>query len=249
MKPTKFVPKLFCQVGDKKNDWHWKTVERYATLLLTIQGAKFNISDKTSPKLHNLLPVHEEIKEGEPGKVGGRAVVAQNELVQLNQVELNCEDIPVVTAEYVNLENIPVAAASENLEEEIEGGENGHPKEVENIPEVAMGIDVVVDEMGENAEMETSLNFNISSVSDTPEEGLNHDGEKKKKFNLFVKAGKDNVVQAIKPGLDNEKSKRGSAKKQQSLPKKQVKEKKTPQNKKGQKKDNETISPVKSKKN
>ena len=35
--------------------------------------------------------------------------------------------------------------------------------------------------MGENAEMETSLNLNISSISDTPEEGLNHDGEKKKK--------------------------------------------------------------------
>ena len=72
---------------------------------------------------------------------------------------------------------------------------------------------------------------------------------RRKKFNFFVKPGKDNVVQAIsiKPGLDNEKSKRGSAKKQQSLPKKQVKEKKAPQNKKGQKKDNETISPVKSK--
>ena len=66
---------------------------------------------------------------------------------------------------------------------------------------------------------------------------------RRKKFNLFVKPGKDNVVQAIKPGLDNEKSKRGSAKKQQSLPKKQVKEKKDPKTKK----DNETISPVKSK--
>ena len=54
--------------------------------------------------------------------------------------------------------------------------EMGTPKEVENIPEVAMEIDVVVDEMGENAEMETSLNLNISSISDTPEEGLNHDG-------------------------------------------------------------------------
>ena len=53
---------------------------------------------------------------------------------------------------------------------------------------------------------------------------------RRKKFNLFVKPGKDNVVQAIKPGLDNEKSKRGSAKKQQSFPKKQVKEKKAPQN-------------------
>ena len=70
---------------------------------------------------------------------------------------------------------------------------------------------------------------------------------RRKKFNLFVKPGKDNVVQAIKPGQDNGKSKRGSAKKQQSLPKKQVKEKKAPQNKKGQKKDNETMRPVKSK--
>ena len=48
-----------------------------------------------------------------------------------------------------------------------------------------MEIDVVVDEMGENAEMETSLNLNISSISDTPEEGLNHDGEKKKKIQPF----------------------------------------------------------------
>ena len=56
-----------------------------------------------------------------------------------------------------------------------------------------------------------------------------------RKFNLFVKPGKDNDVQAIKPGLDNEKSKRGSAKKQQSLPKRQVKEKKAPQTKKDRK--------------
>ena len=46
---------------------------------------------------------------------------------------------------------------------------------------------VVVDEMGENAEMETSLNLNISSISDTPEEGLNHDSEKKKKIQFFCK--------------------------------------------------------------
>ena len=32
----KFIPKLFCQVGDKENGWHSKTVERYATLLLMI---------------------------------------------------------------------------------------------------------------------------------------------------------------------------------------------------------------------
>ena len=52
--PKKFIPKLFCQVGDRENGWHSKTEERYATLLLTIlsggQGAKFNLSDKTSPK-------------------------------------------------------------------------------------------------------------------------------------------------------------------------------------------------------
>ena len=56
---------------------------------------------------------------------------------------------------------------------------------MENIPEAAMEIDVVVDEMGENAEMETILNLNISSISNTPEEGLNHDGEKKKKIQPF----------------------------------------------------------------
>ena len=51
---------------------------------------------------------------------------------------------------------------------------------------------------------------------------------RRKKFNLFVKPGKDNVVQAIKPGQDNDKSKRGSAKKQQSLPKKQSQGKEGP---------------------
>ena len=61
--------------------------------------------------------VHEEIEEGDLGEVGGRAVVAENEelgdgseagggLVQLDQEELICEDIPVVTAENLNLENI-----------------------------------------------------------------------------------------------------------------------------------------------
>ena len=105
--PKKFILKLFYQVGDKKNGWHSKTVERYATLLLTIlsggQGGKLSISDKSAPKpawfcgnwstfinptsahieantdvilgilkyfdldpkLHALLPVHEE---GEPGE-------------------------------------------------------------------------------------------------------------------------------------------------------------------------------------
>lgn len=180
--------------------------------------------------------------------MGCRAVVAENEdlgdgseagggLVQLDQEELICEDIPVVTAENVNFEDIPVAADSQNLEDEIESA--------------PMEIDVIVDEVTENeveqAEMETSLILNLSSISDAPEEESNHDDGKKKKFNLFVKPGKDNVVQAIKPGPDNEKSKTGSAKKQQNLPKKQVKEKKVTQNKKGKKRDNETTSPVKSK--
>ena len=31
--PKKFIPKLFCQVGDKRNGWHSKN---FATLLLTI---------------------------------------------------------------------------------------------------------------------------------------------------------------------------------------------------------------------
>ena len=95
--------------------------------------------------------------------------------------------------------------------------------------------------------METSLNLNISSISDTPEEGLNHDSEKKKKIQPFCETRERQCCPSYKARADNEKSKRGSAKKQQSLPKKQVKEEKAPQNKKGQKKDNETISPVKSK--
>ena len=52
--PNKFIPKLFCQVGDKKNGWHSKTVERYATLLLTIlsggQGGKLSINEKSASK-------------------------------------------------------------------------------------------------------------------------------------------------------------------------------------------------------
>ena len=45
-------PKMFCQVGDKRNGWHSKTVQNFVTLLLTIlsggQGGKLSISDKTS---------------------------------------------------------------------------------------------------------------------------------------------------------------------------------------------------------
>ena len=52
--PKSFIPKLFCQVGDKTNGWHSKTVQNFATLLLTIlsggQGGKLSISDKSSPK-------------------------------------------------------------------------------------------------------------------------------------------------------------------------------------------------------
>ena len=51
--------------------------------------------------------------------------------------------------------------------------------------------------------METSLNLNISSISDTPEEGLNP-WRWEEKINLFVKPGKDNVVQATKPELKRE---------------------------------------------
>ena len=32
--PKKFIPKLFCQVGDKKNGWHSKTVERYGSSIM-----------------------------------------------------------------------------------------------------------------------------------------------------------------------------------------------------------------------
>ena len=67
--------------------------------------------------MHNLLLVNEEIEEWDLGEVGGRAVVAENEelgdgseagggLVQLDQEELICEDIPAVTAENLNLEII-----------------------------------------------------------------------------------------------------------------------------------------------
>ena len=34
--PKVFIPKLFCQVGDKKSGWHSKTVQAFAALLLTI---------------------------------------------------------------------------------------------------------------------------------------------------------------------------------------------------------------------
>ena len=91
--------------------------------------------------MHNLLLVHEEIEEGDLGEAGVRAVVAENEelgdgneagggLVQLDQEELICEDIPVVTAENLNLEIVQVAADFQNLEEEIEDSGNSHSKDV-----------------------------------------------------------------------------------------------------------------------
>ena len=33
---NRFIPKLFCQFGVKTNGWHSKTVQNFATLLLTI---------------------------------------------------------------------------------------------------------------------------------------------------------------------------------------------------------------------
>ena len=51
--PKVFIPKLFCQVGDKKSGWHSKTVQAFAVLLLTIlsggQGGKFSMADKGKP--------------------------------------------------------------------------------------------------------------------------------------------------------------------------------------------------------
>ena len=51
--PKVFIPKLFCQVGDKKSGWHSKTVQAFAALLLTIlsggQGGKFSMADKGMP--------------------------------------------------------------------------------------------------------------------------------------------------------------------------------------------------------
>ena len=51
--PKVLIPKLFCQVGDKKSGWHTKTVQAFAALLLTIlsggQGGKFSMADKGMP--------------------------------------------------------------------------------------------------------------------------------------------------------------------------------------------------------
>ena len=49
-----FIPKLFCQVGDKKRGWAAKPVEKMASLLFTImdagQGGSITLSDKSKPK-------------------------------------------------------------------------------------------------------------------------------------------------------------------------------------------------------
>ena len=80
----------------------------------------------------------------------------------------------MVTAENVNLENIPVAGDSQNLEDKIEGTEHG---------QAPMEIDVVVDEVIENeaekAEMVTSLNLNLSSISDAIRKAIMTMGRRK----------------------------------------------------------------------
>ena len=41
-----FIPKLFCQVGDKRNGWHSKTVQNFPTLLLTILSGSQMLTSK-----------------------------------------------------------------------------------------------------------------------------------------------------------------------------------------------------------
>ena len=49
-----FIPKLFCQIGDKEKGWVAKPVEKMASLLLTIldagQGVSVTLSDKSKPR-------------------------------------------------------------------------------------------------------------------------------------------------------------------------------------------------------
>ena len=44
--PKMLIPKLFCQVGDKRNGWHSKTVQNFATLLLTILSGSQMLTSK-----------------------------------------------------------------------------------------------------------------------------------------------------------------------------------------------------------
>ena len=293
--PQKYIPKLFCQVGDKKNGWHSKTVERFTTLLLTIlsggQGGKLSMSDKSTPKpawfcgswasyinptsalieantdvilgifkyfdldpkVHNLFPVHEDLEIGEIGE----GLVEDEELgggVEAGEVQL----------EQQRLENTPQESADENVEQqqhrtEIEPLQDNNE---ETTTEVAMEIEVVTDQLNiderlddqegifgnesENqqadVELETSLNLNISSISDSNTAETHEDSSEsvvsgKKKFNLFAKPVKENFVQTIKPRTDNERLKRSDKTKQiseknQIQAKKQVQEKKKVQEKK-----------------
>ena len=44
--PKMLIPKLFCQVGDKRNGWHSKTVQNFPTLLLTILSGSQMLTSK-----------------------------------------------------------------------------------------------------------------------------------------------------------------------------------------------------------
>ena len=101
--------------------------------------------------------------------------------------------------------------------------------------------------MGENAEMETSLNLNISSISDTPEEGLNHDSEKKKKIQPFCETRERQWCPSYKARARQWKVEKGECKEAAEPSKETSQGKEGSPNKKGQKKDNETMRPVKSK--
>ena len=52
--PASFIPKLWCQIGDKANGWGVKQAEKMAQLLLTImdagQGGSITLSNKTKPR-------------------------------------------------------------------------------------------------------------------------------------------------------------------------------------------------------
>ena len=53
--PASFIPKLWCQIGDKANGWGVKQAEKMAQLLLTImdagQGGSITLSNKTKPRI------------------------------------------------------------------------------------------------------------------------------------------------------------------------------------------------------
>ena len=236
--PKMFIPKLFCQVGDKRNGWHSKTVQNFATLLLTIlsggQGGKLSISDKSSPKpawfrgswltytnpatasieantdvikgifqhynldpkFHNLKPVHEEIEEGE---VAGGAEMEE----EVGEMRLEHQ--------VLNEQGLGQQELNEQRNDHQELDQEQHHQQLENVPVVFQNDENVEENVNENVAMEvgeeiddqektdTSLNLNLSSVSEPEIEDTNPQVVEKRRFNLFVKPRKENCVQAIQP--------------------------------------------------